>query len=55
MFQENNIKTCILSRVKEITSPGWMHEKCSDLVQWENLAGLGAEGGGRGDWDGEYM
>ena len=26
MFQENNIKTCILSRVKQITSPGWMHE-----------------------------
>ena len=25
MFQEN-IKTCILSRVKQITSPGWMHE-----------------------------
>ena len=21
-----NIKTCILSRVKQITSPGWMHE-----------------------------
>ena len=27
MFQENSIKTCILSRVKQITSPGWMHEK----------------------------
>ena len=26
MFQENSIKTCILSRVKQITSPGWMHE-----------------------------
>ena len=26
MFRENNIKTCILSRVKQITSPGWMHE-----------------------------
>ena len=26
MFQENNIKICILSRVKQITSPGWMHE-----------------------------
>ena len=22
MFQENSIKTCILSRVKQITSPG---------------------------------
>ena len=26
MFSENSIETCILSRVKQITSPGWMHE-----------------------------
>ena len=26
MFQENSIETCILSRVKQITSPGWMYE-----------------------------
>ena len=26
LFQENSIETCILSRVKQITSPGWMHE-----------------------------
>ena len=26
MFQENSIKTCIFSRVKQITSPGGMHE-----------------------------
>ena len=26
MFQENSIETCILSRVKQITSPGWMCE-----------------------------
>ena len=26
MFWENSIETCILSRVKQITSPGWMHE-----------------------------
>ena len=26
MFRENSIKTCILSRVKQITSPGWMLE-----------------------------
>ena len=26
MFQENNIEICILSMVKQITSPGWMHE-----------------------------
>ena len=26
IFQENSTETCILPRVKEITSPGWMHE-----------------------------
>ena len=26
MFRENSIETCILSRVKQITSPDWMHE-----------------------------
>ena len=26
MFLENSIETCILSSVKQITSPGWMHE-----------------------------
>ena len=52
MFQENSIETCILSRVKQITSPGWMR---SDLVHWEDLEGSGGEGGGRGYWDGEHM
>ena len=26
MFRENSSETCILSRVKQTTSPGWMHE-----------------------------
>ena len=26
MFRESSIKTCVLSRVQQITSPGWMHE-----------------------------
>ena len=26
MFRENSIETGILSNVKQITSPGWMHE-----------------------------
>ena len=26
MFRKNSIKACILSMVKHITSPGWMHE-----------------------------
>ena len=51
MFQENSIKTCILSRVKQITSLGWMHETsarawCSgktqrDRVEREAGAGIG--------------
>ena len=24
-------------------------------VHWENLEGMGGEGGGRGDWDWEHM
>ena len=55
MFQENSIETCILSRVKQITSPGWMHDECSDLLHWEDPEGSRREGGGRGDRDGEYM
>ena len=51
MFRENSIKTCILSRVKQITSPGWMHETSArtwctgktqrDLVEREVGGGIG--------------
>ena len=41
MFQEN-FETCILSRVKQITSPGWMHETsaqawCTGQTQRERV------------------
>ena len=52
MFQKNSIETCILSIVKQITSPGWMHETSA---HWEDPEGLGGEGGGKGGLDGEYM
>ena len=57
MFQENNIETCILSRVKQITSPGWMHETSAQAwcIDWEDPEGSSREGRGRGDRDGEYM
>ena len=57
MFRENSIETCILSRVKQITSPGWMHETSARacLVHWEDPEGSGGEEGGKGDQDGEYM
>ena len=51
MFRENNIETCILSRVKQITSPGWMHETSAqtwctgktqrDRVEMEVRGGIG--------------
>ena len=53
MFRENCIETCILSRVKQITSPGWMHE--TSAWTWCSGEGAGGEGGGRGDRDGEHM
>ena len=42
MFPENSIETCILSRVKQITSPGWMHGKsaqagCTGKTQREQV------------------
>ena len=37
MIWENSIETCILSYVKQITSPGSMHETgCSGLVHWDD-------------------
>ena len=55
MFRENSIETCILSRVKQITSPGWMHETsaqawCTGKTQRNQVE---REVGG-GDRDGEY-
>ena len=42
LFQENNIETCILSIVKQITSPGGMHETsaqawCTGKTQRERV------------------
>ena len=56
MIWENSIETCILPYVKEITSPGSMHETgCSGLVHWQDPEGWDAEGGGRGVQDGEHI
>ena len=48
MFRENSIETGILSRVKQITSPGWMHETsvqgwCTGMTQRD---GIEREAGG---------
>ena len=56
MFQENSIETCIVSRVKQISSPGWMHETSAGTWCTGRTRGRsGGEGGGRGDRDGECM
>ena len=56
IFRENSIETSILSRVKQITSPGWMHETsawawCTGKTQRD---GMGREAGGGGR-DEEHM
>ena len=56
MIWENGIETCTLSYVKQIASPGLMHETgCSGLVHWDGTEGWDGEGGGRGIQDGEHV
>ena len=51
-----SIETCILSYVKQITSPGSMHETgCSGLVHWDDPEGWDEEGVGRRVQDEEHM
>ena len=54
MFQENGIETCILFRVKQITSPGWMHETsawawCTGKTQRDQVEREVGEGIGMGN------
>jgi len=56
MTWENSTETCILSYVKQIVSPGSMHEAgFSGLVHWDDPEGWNGEGGGKGVQDGEHM
>ena len=56
MIWENSIETCILSYVKQITSPGSMHETgCSGMVHWDDPEGWDGEGGEKGVQDGGHM
>ena len=53
MFRENSIETCILSRVKQITSPGWMHKTsaqawCTGKTQRDRVEREVREGIGMG-------
>ena len=52
MIWENSTETCTLSSVKQITSPGWMHETrargwCTGMTQRD---GMGREVGGGSGW-----
>ena len=52
MFWENSIETSILSKVKQITSPGWIHETsargwCTGKTQRD---GMEREVGGGSGW-----
>ena len=49
MIWENGIEICIISYVKQITSPGSMRDTgYSGLVPWDDPEGWYGEGGGRG-------
>ena len=54
MIWENDIESCILSYVKQITSPGSMHDTgCSGLMHWDDPERWDGEGGGREVQEGE--
>ena len=56
MIWEKGIETCIISYVKQITSPGSMQDTgCSRLVHWDDPEGWDGEGGGRVVQDREHM
>ena len=57
MIWENGIETCIISYMKQIASPGSMHDTgCLGLMHWDDPEGWYGEGGGRGvqDWEHVY-
>ena len=53
MIWENGIEICIISYMKQVTSPGSMHDTgCLGLVHWDDPEGWYGEGGGRRVQDG---
>ena len=56
MVWENSIETCILSYMKQIASPGSMHEtQYSGLVHWDDPEGWDGDGGESGVQDWEHI
>ena len=53
MIWENGIETCIISYMKQVASPGSMHDTgCLGLAHWDDPVGWYGEGRGRGVWHG---
>ena len=52
MIWENGIETCIISYMRQIASPGSMHDsRCLGLVRWDDPEGwYGAGVGGGSGW-----
>ena len=56
MIWENGTEICIISYMKQIVSPGLMHDTgCLGLVRWDDPEGWYGEGGGRGVQHGEHV
>ena len=56
MIWENGIETCIISHMKQVASPGLMHNTgFLGLVHWDDPEGWYGEGGGRRVQDGEHV
>ena len=56
MIWENGIETCIISYMKQVASPGSMHDTgCLRLVHWDDPEGWYREGVGRRVQDGEHV
>ena len=56
MIWENGIETYKILYVKQIASPGLMHDTgCLGLVHWDDPEGWVGEGGRRGLQDGEHV
>ena len=56
MFWENSIEICIVSYVKQIASPGSVHETgCSGLMHWDDPEKRDGERGWTGVQDGEHI
>ena len=53
MFLENSMYIIYSETDHQPRWDAW--DKCWGLVHWEDPEESGEEGGGRGDWDGEYM